>query len=73
MTGNRDLESVTRAIQDRQRIVSSLISPGIGIPYVRLAETWRLLVTRGYAEQESKPASSAKVRLSRLLFAHALP
>jgi diadenylate cyclase len=36
------------------------------------AEAWRLLVTRGYGEQGSMPAASAKVRLSRLLFAHAL-
>ncbi len=36
------------------------------------AEAWRLLVTRGYGEQANLPASSAKVRLSRLLFAHAL-
>ena len=31
-----------------------------------------LLVTCGHGEQESKPASSAKARLSRLLFTHAL-
>ena len=136
-----DSDTVTRAIQDRERIVSSWIAPGIAIPHARLsdwegievamgrsrrgvgwdssdgnpvnlvflivsgekdpdqhvlllaeiartlrdralvqliltartgAETWRLLVTRGYGEQENKPASSAKVRLSRLLFAHAL-
>lgn len=36
------------------------------------AEAWRLLVTRGYGEPANLPASSAKVRLSRLLFAHAL-
>jgi len=39
------------------------------------AETWRLLVTRGYGDQEGgpgAPAVTAKVRLSRLLFAHAL-
>jgi diadenylate cyclase len=36
------------------------------------AEAWRLLVTRGYGEQASMPAASAKLRLSRLLFAHAL-
>lgn len=36
------------------------------------AEAWRLLVTRGYGEQGSMPAASAKMRLSRLLFAHAL-
>jgi diadenylate cyclase len=138
---NASPEGVTRAIQDRERIVSSWIGPGIAIPHARLpdwegievavgrsrrgvgwdssdgnpvnlvflivsgekdpdqhvlllaeiartlrdralvqliltarsgAETWRLLVTRGYGEQESKTASSAKVRLSRLLFAHAL-
>jgi DNA integrity scanning protein DisA with diadenylate cyclase activity/mannitol/fructose-specific phosphotransferase system IIA component (Ntr-type) len=138
---NVDINGVTRAIQDRERIVSSWIGPGIAIPHARLsdwgeievavgrsrrgvgwdssdgnpvhlvflivsgekdpdqhvlllaeiartlrdralvqliltarssAEAWRLLVTRGYGEQESKTASSAKVRLSRLLFAHAL-
>jgi DNA integrity scanning protein DisA with diadenylate cyclase activity/mannitol/fructose-specific phosphotransferase system IIA component (Ntr-type) len=36
------------------------------------AEAWRLLVTRGYGQQGNMPAASAKVRLSRLLFAHAL-
>jgi diadenylate cyclase len=36
------------------------------------AEAWRLLVTRGYGEQASIPAASAKLRLSRLLFGHAL-
>ncbi len=36
------------------------------------AEAWRLLVARGYGEQGQAPAASAKVRLSRLLFAHAL-
>ena len=36
------------------------------------AEAWRLLVARGYGEQGRVPAASAKVRLSRLLFAHAL-
>jgi mannitol/fructose-specific phosphotransferase system IIA component (Ntr-type) len=140
-TKNVDTGGVTRAIQDRERIVSSWIGPGIAIPHARLsewssievavgrsrrgvgwdssdgnpvhlvflivsgdkdpdqhvlllaeiartlrdralvqlvltarssAETWRLLVTRGYGEQESTSASSAKVRLSRLLFAHAL-
>jgi diadenylate cyclase len=36
------------------------------------AEAWRLLVARGYGEQGRMPAASAKMRLSRLLFAHAL-
>jgi diadenylate cyclase len=36
------------------------------------AETWRLLVSRGYGEPDGRPAAPAKVRLSRLLFAHAL-
>ncbi|HVO40514.1 MAG TPA: PTS sugar transporter subunit IIA [Spirochaetia bacterium] len=35
-------------------------------------ETYRLLISHGYVEAAGKPASSAKVRLSRLLFAHAL-
>ncbi len=35
-------------------------------------ETYRLLISQGLLEQAGKPASSAKVRLSRLLFAHAL-
>jgi DNA integrity scanning protein DisA with diadenylate cyclase activity/mannitol/fructose-specific phosphotransferase system IIA component (Ntr-type) len=136
-----DPEVVIKAIQDRERIVSSWIGPAIAIPHARLpewqgievavgrsrrgvgwdssdgnpvnlvflivsgvddpdqhvlllaeiartlrdralvqliltartaAETWLLLITRGYGEQEGKPATSAKVRLSRLLFAHAL-
>jgi diadenylate cyclase len=36
------------------------------------AEAWRLLVTRGYGDQPGKLPTSPKVRLSRLLFAHAL-
>lgn len=36
------------------------------------AETWRLLVARGYGELGGGSTASAKSRLSRLLFAHAL-
>lgn len=137
----RDAGRVIQAIQERERIVSSWIAPGIAIPHARLpawegievavgrsrrgvgwdssdgnpvnlvflivsgdrdpdqhvlllaeiartlrdralvrliltartaAETWRLLVTRGYGEEKRTTASNAKVRLSRLLFAHAL-
>lgn len=137
----RDLESVVPAIQEREKLVSSWIGPGIAIPHARLPgwdgiavavgrsrrgvawdssdgnpvhlmflivsgegdpdqhvlllaeiartvrdraltqlvltartaeETYRLLLTHGYGEPEGKQASSAKVRLSRLLFAHAL-
>jgi diadenylate cyclase len=136
-----DAETVITAVQNREKIVSSWIAPGVAIPHARLpgidgieiavgrsrpgvgwdsgdgdpvhliflivsgeedpdqhvlllaeiartlrdralmqlvltarsaAEAWRLLVTRGYGEQASLPASSVKVRLSRLLFAHAL-
>jgi diadenylate cyclase len=136
-----DTDTVTAAVRDREKIVSSWIAPGVAIPHARLtdipgieiavgrsrpgvawdsgdgdpvhlvflivsgdsdpdqhvlllaeiartlrdralmqlvltarspAEAWRLLVTRGYGEQASMPASSAKLRLSRLLFAHAL-
>jgi DNA integrity scanning protein DisA with diadenylate cyclase activity/mannitol/fructose-specific phosphotransferase system IIA component len=35
-------------------------------------EVHRLLITHGYGEAEKKPKAPAKVRLSRLLFAHAL-
>jgi diadenylate cyclase len=132
---------VIKAIQDRERIVSSWIGPGVAIPHARLpqwdgiqvvvgrsrrgvgwdsgdgnpvnllflivsgdndpdehvlllaeiartlrdralfqliltartsAETWRLLVTHGYGDQSGKPSASPKLRLSRLLFAHAL-
>jgi DNA integrity scanning protein DisA with diadenylate cyclase activity/mannitol/fructose-specific phosphotransferase system IIA component (Ntr-type) len=137
----RSAEGVIGAIQERERLVSSWIAPGIAIPHARLpawngievavgrsrrgvgwdssdgnpvnlvflivsgeadpdqhvlllaeiartlrdralvrliltartaAETWRLLVTRGYGEENRTTASTAKVRLSRLLFAHAL-
>jgi diadenylate cyclase len=136
-----EAETVMSAVQNREKIVSSWIAPGVAIPHARLpgiegieiavgrsrpgvgwdsgdgdpvhlvflivsgeedpdqhvlllaeiartlrdralmqlvltarsaAEAWRLLVTRGYGEQASLPASSVKVRLSRLLFAHAL-
>ena len=139
--GGPDVESITSAVRDRDKIVSSWIAPGVAIPHARItdlqgieiavgrsrpgvawdsgdgdpvhlvflivsgdadpdqhvmllaeiartlkdralmklvltarspAEAWRLLVTRGYSEQSSFPASSAKLRLSRLLFAHAL-
>jgi diadenylate cyclase len=132
---------VVEALQDREKIVSSWIGPGIAIPHAKLAgwegfevavgrsrggiawdsgdgdpvnlvflivsgdadpdqhvlllaeiartlrdrallqlvmtarsaaETWRLLTTRGYGEEGNRTPSSAKVRLSRLLFAHAL-
>jgi mannitol/fructose-specific phosphotransferase system IIA component (Ntr-type) len=138
------VDAVAAAVQERERVVSSRIAPGIAIPHARLAgvsgievvmgrsragvgwdasdgdpvhilflivssesdpdahvqllaeiartlrdralvrlvltarsgaETWRLLVTRGYGDQEpapGAPAASAKLRLSRLLFAHAL-
>ncbi len=138
-------EGVIAAVQDRERVVSSRIAPGIAIPHARLpgvpgievvmgrsragvgwdstdgdpvhilflivsaeegdpdehvhllaeiaralrdralvrllltarsgAETWRLLVTRGYGDQQPVPGApgvSAKLRLSRLLYAHAL-
>ncbi len=136
-----DAESIVRAVQDRERIVSSWIAPGIAIPHARLAdwngvavavgrsrkgipfdssdgnpvnllilivsddkdpdqhilllaeiartlrdlplkqlvltartsdEVYRLLITHGYGEQRGKARGSAKLRLSRLLFAHAL-
>ena len=136
-----DAQAVTRAIQERERIVSSWIAPGIAVPHARLAdwdgialvvgrsrkgitwdssdgnpvnllfvivsgendpdrhvmllaeiartlrdraltqliitartaeETYRLIISHGHVEEAGKPASSAKVRLSRLLFAHAL-
>jgi len=139
--GGPDAGSVTSAVRDREKIVSSWIAPGVAIPHARLAdlpgieiavgrsrpgvawdsgdgdpvhlvflivsgdsdpdqhvlllaeiartlrdralmqlvlkarspaEAWRLLVTRGYGEQSNIPAASAKLRLSRLLFAHAL-
>ncbi|MGA2378829.1 MAG: diadenylate cyclase [Spirochaetia bacterium] len=59
------LAEIARTLRDRalMQLVLTARSP---------AEAWRLLVTRGYGEQGSMPAASAKVRLSRLLFAHAL-
>jgi mannitol/fructose-specific phosphotransferase system IIA component (Ntr-type) len=132
---------ITRAIQEREKIVSSWIGPGIAIPHARLpdwqgitvavgrskkgivfdssdgnpvkililivsddkdpdqhilllaeiaktlrdlalkqlimtartgAEIHRLLITHGYGEPKGKRNSSPKVRLSRLLYAHAL-
>jgi len=139
--GTVDAEVVNRAVQQRERMVSSWIAPGIAIPHARLAdwdgialavgrsrkgvswdssdgnpvnlifvivsgekdpdqhvlllaeiartlrdraltqliltartaeETFRLLISHGYVEEAGKPVSSAKLRLSRLLFAHAL-
>ncbi len=139
--GNAESGDVIRAIQERDKIVSSWIGPGIAIPHAHLpdwngiamavgrsrkgvswdssdgnpvnlvflivggeqdpdrhvlllaeiartlrdralthlvltartaAETYRLLITHGYGETEGKQPSSARVRLSRLLFAHAL-
>lgn len=136
-----DPERVVRAIQEREKIVSSWVGQGIAIPHARLSswdgivvavgrsrrgisydssdgnpvnllilivsddrdpdthilllaeiartlrdlalrqlimtartgdEVHRLLVTHGYGEAEKKPKAPAKVRLSRLLFAHAL-
>jgi diadenylate cyclase len=136
-----DPEAVVRAIQEREKIVSSWVGPGIAIPHARLSrwdgivvavgrsrrgisydssdgnpvhllilivsdetdpdthimllaeiartlrdpalrqlittarngeEVFRLLTTHGYGEAEKKPRAPAKVRLSRLLFAHAL-
>jgi DNA integrity scanning protein DisA with diadenylate cyclase activity/mannitol/fructose-specific phosphotransferase system IIA component (Ntr-type) len=138
-----DLDSglVIKAIQDRERIVSSWIAPGIAIPHARISgwdgiaiavgrsrkgiafdssdgnpvhllilivsddrdpdqhilllaeiaqtlrdlalkqlvmtartghEVFRLLITHGYGEPKGKTKTSPKVRLSRLLFAHAL-
>lgn len=59
------LAEIARTLRDRalMQLVLMARSP---------AEAWRLMVTRGYGEQASMPASSAKLRLSRLLFAHAL-
>ena len=139
--GNIDPEVISRAVQDREQMVSSWIAPGIAIPHARLPdwdgialavgrsrkgvtwdssdgnpvnllfvivsgekdpdqhvmllaeiartlrdraltqliltartpeETYRLLISHGYVEQAGKTATSAKLRLSRLLFAHAL-
>ena len=53
-----DSESVTRAIQDRQRIVSSWIGPGIAIPHARLAETWRLLFAHALSVADAVKASA---------------
>ncbi|HET6451707.1 MAG TPA: PTS sugar transporter subunit IIA [Spirochaetia bacterium] len=59
------LAEIARTLRDRalMQLVLRARSP---------AEAWRLLVTRGYGDPATLPASSAKVRLSRLLFAHAL-
>lgn len=136
-----DPGKITRAIQDREKIVSSWIGPGIAIPHARLpgwegitvavgrsrkgiafdssdgnpvnililivsddkdpdqhilllaeiaktlrdlalkqlvmtartgAEVYRLLITHGYGEPRGRRKTSPKVRLSRLLYAHAL-
>ncbi|HTZ52027.1 MAG TPA: PTS sugar transporter subunit IIA [Spirochaetia bacterium] len=59
------LAEIARTLKDRalMQLVLTARSP---------AEAWRLLVTRGYGEQSIIPSSSAKLRLSRLLFGHAL-
>jgi len=60
------LAEIARTVRDRalMRLILTARSP---------AETWRLLVTRGYGEETTgSKAASPKVRLSRLLFAHAL-
>jgi diadenylate cyclase len=136
-----DGEAVVSAVQERERIVSSWIAPGIAIPHARVPgwdgisvavgrsrkgipydssdgdpvsllilivsderdpdlhiqllaeiartlrdlplkqlvmtarsgeEVYRLLVTHGFGEPRGKSRVSARVRLSRLLFAHAL-
>ena len=136
-----DPRQVIDAIQERERIVSSWIGPGIAIPHARLSgwngiavavgrsrrgisydssdgnpvnlliliasddkdpdqhiqllaeiartlrdpalrqliltartadEVFRLFTIHGYGESEKKPAASAKIRLSRLLYAHGL-
>lgn len=139
--GNVDTDMVDRAIQQREKMVSSWIAPGIAIPHAHLPdwdgialavgrsrkgvawdssdgnpvnlifviisgerdpdqhvmllaeiartlrdraltqliltartaeETYRLLISHGYVEEAGRPATSPKLRLSRLLFAHAL-
>jgi len=136
-----DPERIVRAIQEREKIVSSWVGQGIAIPHARMSswegivvavgrsrrgisydsgdgnpvnllilivsddrdpdthimllaeiartlrdlalrqlimtartgdEVHRLFITHGYGEAEKKPKAPAKVRLSRLLFAHAL-
>lgn len=59
------LAEIARTLRDRalMQLILTARSP---------AEAWRLLVTRGYGDQGNLPASSAKLRLSRLLFGHAL-
>ena len=59
------LAEIARAMRDRAFVQLVLTARSA-------AETWRLLTTRGYGEPEGRPAAPAKVRLSRLLFAHAL-
>jgi DNA integrity scanning protein DisA with diadenylate cyclase activity/mannitol/fructose-specific phosphotransferase system IIA component (Ntr-type) len=134
-------EAVIKALQERERMVSSWVGPGLAIPHARISgwegievavgrsrrgvgwdssdgnpvnliflivsgdreldqhvlllaeiartmrdralahliltartgpEAWRLLMTHGFGNRDGAPAGSAKVRLSRLLFAHAL-
>ncbi len=140
-TEGLDAARVTAALQEREKLVSSWIAPGIAIPHARVAgwtgasvavgrsragiawesgdgnpvnlliliasderdpdthlqllaeiartlrdlplrqlvltarspaEVFRLLITHGYGAAEALPRASPKLRLSRLLFAHAL-
>jgi len=59
------LAEIARALRDRA-LTHLVLSARTG------AEIYRLLITHGYGETEGKQVSSARVRLSRLLFAHAL-
>ncbi len=59
------LAEIARTLRDRALLQLVLTARSA-------AEAWRLLVMRGYGEQADLPAASAKVRLSRLIFAHAL-
>jgi len=59
------LAEIARTLRDRALVQLILTARSA-------AETWRLLVARGYGEQVGASTASAKSRLSRLLFAHAL-
>jgi mannitol/fructose-specific phosphotransferase system IIA component (Ntr-type) len=72
VSGSRDpdqhvllLAEIARTLHDRALVQLVLTARSS-------AEAWRHLATRGYGEQASAASAAPKVRLSRLLYAHAL-
>ncbi len=72
MSDDRDPDGHLLLLAEIARTLRDLALKQLVLTARSATEVHRLLITHGYGERETRPRPPARVRLSRLLFAHAL-